>query len=227
MYIIEPCCAERQVAALRRSIDGGHAASIGGYEDMSLAELLPAVLTRYSETGMLIAAPSLPDQAADAVAAWMKRQWARADGNGYMNVIGHLTLIADLDAGVSPKASRWLRDNPFEGRLTLVDLRQEDTVVLLPDFAVTGPVNLRYGRRFTATATTIPSQVADLWRTFQGLAAGKAEGDGNEDGVGDGADAPEQAPVLEPVTADAAMEPADAADAAGEAPRRQTRRRRR
>ena len=168
-YLIEPCCVRRHLLALRDDIARGGEAGIEGYGDLSLAELLPALLTRYSETEMVIAAPSLPDQAADAIFTWMQRQWSRADGKGKLNVIRRLTIVADLSARKSPTARRWLKANPFEGRLVLVDRKQDDTVILLPDFAIEGPVNMRYGEHFTARATTKADELVRLWGRYVSL----------------------------------------------------------
>lgn len=167
MYIIEPCCASRQLMLLRDGIAKGGLTQFEGYGDLSLTELLPAILTRYSETRLLIAAPTLPDQAAEVIRKWMEHQWARRDGKGKLDVISHLTIIADLSEEESPIASEWLKDNPFGERLTLVNTQQEDTVILLPDFAITGPVNMRYGHEFVATATTIAEDVTALWAKYK------------------------------------------------------------
>lgn len=166
MRIIEPCCAQRDLRILRDSLGSGGSTVFEGYGDLSLAELLPALLMRYSETELLIAAPSLPDQAAEVIARWMRKQWARMDGIGKLDAVSRLTIVADLDKSLSPMASGWLEDNPFGERLTLVDSRQEDTVILLPDFAITGPVNMRYGHRFTATATNVRAEVEELWERY-------------------------------------------------------------
>ena len=171
MKLIEPCCAERHVRELRDALKDGGSREIEGYGDLSLSELLPAILTRYYETEVLIAAPSVPDQAAETIATWMRRSIARMDGKGRLNYIARLTVVAGLSPELSPMASGWLRENPFPGRLTLIDSAQEDTALLLPDFAITGPVNMRYGRRFTATATTVREQVKGLWARFSAPAA--------------------------------------------------------
>ena len=63
-------------------------------------------------------------------------------------------------------ASAWLKDNPLGDRLTLVDTAQTDTAILLPDFAITGPVNMQYDAHFTAEATTESGKVAALWEKF-------------------------------------------------------------
>lgn len=165
-YLIEPCCAVRQVMQLRDAIGRDGTKEFSGYGDLSLTELLPAILTRYSETELLVAAPALPDQAAEVVARWMRQQWPRRDGRGKLDAIRHLTVISDLSEGKSPAASQWLKENPWGERLTLIDKKQDDTVILLPDFAVTGPVNMRYGNPFTATATTKPEKVKALWEKF-------------------------------------------------------------
>lgn len=209
MHIIQPCCAKKHVMEIRDAIGRNGMTLFEGYGDLSLTELLPAILTRYAETEMLIAAPSLPDQAAEAVATWMKRQWARADGNGKIDVVSRMTVIADFGPGASPRASGWLRDNPFGGRLTLVDVRQDDTVLLLPDFAVVGPVNMRYGGHFIATATTRPAQVADLWAMFRALADRQDAKDSEkteEAGQAPGQETPaEEAPAEDAKAADEAV----------------------
>lgn len=169
MYTIEPCCAERQLQALRRIIDGGGRDEIRGFADMSLTELMPALLTRYSETEMLIAAPGIPNQAAEIISRWVCWKWARADGKGTIDVVKRLTVIADLSASRSPMASDWLQDNPYEGSLTLIDKAQEDTAILLPDIAITGPMNLQYGRNFVCSVTTIQEEVDALWKQYSKL----------------------------------------------------------
>lgn len=167
MYLIEPCCAKKHLLAVRDAIGKNGTTLFEGYGDLSLTELLPALLTRYSETEMMIVAPSLPDQAASIIKKWMKKQWARADGKGKLDVIAHLTIVADMSEEQSPTASTWLKENPFEGRLTLVDRQQTDTAILLPDMAIIGPVNMKYDKHFIATATTRKVHVADLWDRFR------------------------------------------------------------
>ena len=201
MKLIEPCCAERHVRELRNALGSGGSREIEGYGDLSLTELLPAILTRYYEAEVLIAAPSVPDQAAEAIATWMRRSIARMDGRGRMNYIARLTIVADLSPELSPMASGWLRENPFPGRLTLIGSAQEDTALLMPDFAILGPVNMRYGRHFTATATTVREQVEEQWRKFTALAdekpadgkepseeEGGADGEAGNEGEPDGTD---------------------------------------
>lgn len=151
---------------LRDKIGKSGTMDFEGFSDLSLTELLPAILTRYSEAEMVIVAPAIPDQAAEIITAWMDRQWSRSDGRGKLSVIRHLTIIADFGRWKSPMASQWLKDNPFGERLTLIDRRQDDTIILLPDFAIDGPVNMRYGRPFTATATTDQERVKALWDKY-------------------------------------------------------------
>lgn len=180
MYLIEPCCAKKHLLVLRDAIGRNGMTLFEGYGDLSLTELLPALLTRYSETAMLIAAPSLPDQAADILKKWLKKQWARMDGRGKLNVISRLTVIADLSEDASPEASSWKKKELFAGRLCLCDLRQSETAILLPDFAIVGPVNMQYGNHFVATATSKPSHIADLWDRFQKKAASNDPGEKQE-----------------------------------------------
>ena len=205
MKLIQPCCAERNLRELRDALKDGGRSDIEGFGDLALTELLPAILTRYYETDMLIAAPSIPDQAAEAIATWMRRSIARMDGRGRLNYIAHLTIVADLSEEQSPMASEWLRENPFPGRLELVDSAQADTAILLPDFAITGPVNMRYGRHFTATATTVREQVDGLWKKYSALTEENAAGKPEEK---EGA---EESPKAEEAERESAAEPDDTA----------------
>lgn len=179
MHLIQPCCAKKDLRELRESIAKGGTKEFEGYGDLSLTELLPALLLRYDGVEMMIVAPSLPDQAADVITRWMNRQWARRDGKGKLDVIGHLTIIAKLDKDSSHYITTWLKDKPFGDRLTLVDIDQEETAILLPDFAITGPINMRYGNHFVATATTESQKVAELWKKFRAyeIKASQSNGD--------------------------------------------------
>lgn len=210
MKLIEPCCAERHIRELRDALKDGSRREIEGYEDLSLTELLPAILTRYYETEVLIAAPALPDQAAEIIDKWMRRTIARMDGTGRLNYVARLTIVADLSPEQSPMASEWLKENPFADRLTLIDHAQPDTALLLPDFAITGPVNLRYGRHFTATATTVQEEIDALWMRFSVMGK-KAEAEPTEEPT-------EQPPAHagEGLGAGSASEAAPAAETAAE-----------
>ena len=177
MRIIEPCCAPKQLCMLRDAIGQNGTTQFQGFGDMSLTELLPALLTRYSETEMMIVAPAVPDQAAEIIGMWIKKQWARMDGKGKLDVISHLTIMADLSEEKSPVASQWLKENPWGDRLTLVDKTQDDTALLLPDIAITGPLNLRYGQNFVCDVTTIPEQVRSLWDKFRKMSKAPAAAD--------------------------------------------------
>ena len=75
-----------------------------------------------------------------------------------------------LGENASPKASQWVKNNPFPDRLTLVDKAQTDTVLLLPDLAVTGPLNFRYGEHFVCEATAIQGEVDALWKRYTEVA---------------------------------------------------------
>lgn len=169
MRIIQPCCAPRQLLELRDSIKDGGKTQFQGFGDLSLTELLPALLTRYTETEMLIAAPVLPDQAAEIIDRWMRQQWPHKNGKDKLDTISRLTIIADLSPEQSPMVSEWLRQNPFGDRLTLVDKAQDDTALLLPDIAITGPLNLRYGQNFTCDVTTVQEEVDALWKQYSKL----------------------------------------------------------
>lgn len=195
MTIIEPCCCQKQLCHLRDTIASGGTKEIRGYGDMSLTELLPALLTRYAETRLLIMAPSLPDQAAEVISRWMRRQWGRADGRGKVDVISSLTLITDLDQEVSPIVSGWRKGCEFTERLTLVDKKQKGTVILLPDIAFIGPVNMRYGRDFTAVVTTEGNRVKELWENLGPKNEPKDSGSENEPKIVGSESEPDDAPA--------------------------------
>ena len=200
MMIIEPCCAQKQFPMLRDAI-GDHGKTLfEGYGDMSLTELLPAILSRYVEIDMIITAPAIPDQAADIIYEWMRRTWGRMDGKGRMNCLHKLTIIADLGESASPKASQWVKDNPFPDRLTLVDKAQTDTVLLLPDLAVTGPLNFRYGEHFVCEATAIQSEVDELQKHYAEVArpAKRTARKQKADHKAENADEPKAESVAEP-----------------------------
>lgn len=169
MFLIEPCCAQRHLRELRYAIKDGGTTQFEGYGDLSLSELLGPLVARYNGVDIMIVAPSLPDQAAEVIDKWMKLTWARMDGLGSVWRIEHLTIVSDLSSEKSPVASTWLKENPFGERLTLHDIQQEDTAILLPDFAITGPVNMRYGNHFVATATTLREKVKALWEQYTEL----------------------------------------------------------
>ncbi len=50
MITIKPCCFRRQLLELRDAIKDGGTAQLQGYGDVSITEVLPALLTRYTET---------------------------------------------------------------------------------------------------------------------------------------------------------------------------------
>lgn len=169
MFLIEPCCSQKNLRELRYAIRDGGTAQFEGYGDLSITELMGPLVNHHNGVEMLIAAPSLPDQTAEIVDKWLKLTWARMDGRGSIWRIEHLTIVSDLSSEKSPVASTWLKENPFGERLTLHDIQQEDTAILLPDFAITGPVNMRYGNHFVATATTLQEKVKTLWEQYTEL----------------------------------------------------------
>ncbi|MCR4958568.1 MAG: hypothetical protein K6B13_08205 [Prevotella sp.] len=140
-----------------------------GYGDLSLAELLPAMLPHYSEAEMMLVTPVLPDMAAEAVLTVLRRRWARMDGSGSVNAVSRLTLITDFSEKRSPLASTWLKENPFADRLKLRNMQQNDTAILMPDLALYGPINLTYGRHFTAMATKNAKTIASLRKAYDGM----------------------------------------------------------
>ena len=166
MIIIKPCCFRRQLLELRDAIKDGGTEQFQGYGDVSLTEMLPALLTRYTETELMIVAPSIPDQATEVINRWMRQQWPHANGKDKLDTIARLTIVADLSPVKSPMMSEWAKENPFGDRLLLVNRSQADTAILLPDIAITGPLNLRYGQNFVCTVTTVAEQVRNLWEQY-------------------------------------------------------------
>ena len=169
MHLIEPCCTQRHWPALRSQLGTDGTAFFHGYGDLSLTELLPVILLRYEEVDMMLVAPTLPDMAAETLRYWLRRQLAKMDGSGKVHTLAHLTLITDLSEKRSPLASTWLKDNPFGDRLTLKNVQQNDTAILLPDLALYGPINLAYGRHFTAVATKNAATIQSLRKTYETL----------------------------------------------------------
>lgn len=169
MHLIEPCCTPKHLLDLRHILGENGTTLWHGYGDLSLAELLPALLTRYSEVELTMAAPALPDAATETIEKMMRREWMRMDGKGKVWNIGHLTLFADLSEKRSPMASAWAKDNPFGERLTLRNVQQNDTAILLPDIALWGPINMTYGGHFTAMATKNARTIATLREIYEGL----------------------------------------------------------
>lgn len=167
MMLIEPCCAPKHVGQLMGQLEEGCTMLFHGYGDLSMAELLPALLVRYSGTEMILATPSLPDNTAEAVAKIMRMKHARMDGSGNVAVIRHLTLLTNLSERRSPMASAWVRNNPFGERMTLKHVQQNDTAILMPDVALIGPINLTYGGRFTALATRDARTIAALRSEYE------------------------------------------------------------
>ena len=168
MFTIEPCCTQKHWPAIRSKIKAGGTMMFQGYGDLSLNELLPVMMTRYSEADMIIVCPALKDAAASLLLQWMEKGWPDKKG-GHQYVIGHLTLVTDLGKKKSPAASAWVKGNPYPGRLTVCNVQQNDTCILLPDIAVHGAVNLVHGGHFTAIATTSPKLIASLRGVYDSL----------------------------------------------------------
>lgn len=169
MQLIEPCCAPKHLLALRGKLGDGGTAFWHGYGDLSVAELLPPMLTRYSEVEMMLVAPRLPDAAARVIRRMLQKQWMTADGKGKIDVIKLLTLVTDLREQQSPMAFGWTKEHPFGERLTLKNVQQNDTAILLPDIAFVGNINLSYGGHFTAIATKSAKTIAGLRSLYETL----------------------------------------------------------
>jgi hypothetical protein len=166
MFLIKPCCTQKNAAQLRDKIGKDGTTLCHGYGDLSLAELLPALMTRYSDTELMIVAPQIPDAAAKAIKKVMESTWDSKDGRHAVDTVRRLTLITNLRKNKSPMASTWLKESPWGDRLLLKNVSQNDTAILLPDFALIGPLNLSYSGHFTALATTHKTAVDALRETF-------------------------------------------------------------
>ena len=170
MFLIEPCCTQKNIPALRQKLGNDGTTFFHGYGDLSLAELLPVLLTRYSEVDLMVVAPALPNAAAKVLKSMMGKEYPTADGKGVVNAVAKLTLVTDLRKSKSPAASAWLDENPFPGRLTLLDVQQNDTAVLLPDIALYGGINLTYGGHFSGIATKRVRTIQELRSMYERLA---------------------------------------------------------
>lgn len=169
MQAIEPCCTQKHWPQFRKSLGESGTGFFHGFGDLSLKELMPVIMTRYSEVEMIFVCPYLPDSAAATLQRWLHKTWARADGAGSINAIAGLTLVTDLRETKSPVASTWLTGNPFAGRLFLCNAQQNDTAIILPDLAIFGPVNLAYGGHFTAMVTKDAQIISDLRKNYMSL----------------------------------------------------------
>lgn len=166
MHLIEPCCSQKHTSQLLHSLGDGGTAFWHGMGDLSLVEVGDALFFRYSEADALVACPSVPDLVADLLMRWMRKTWPTRDGKGSIPVFSHLTLIANLSEKRSPAASQWLTNNPFPERLTLRNVQQNNTAIILPDLALFGPINLTYGGHFIATATRDRKLIEELRSTI-------------------------------------------------------------
>lgn len=162
MLLIEPCCAPKHLLALRNKLGTDGTAFWHGYGDLSVAELLPPLLTRYSEVEMMIVAPTLPDRVAQLIQHLIQKQYPTMNGKGKLDVIAHLTLVTDFSEKRSPVAATWIKNNTFGDRLTPKNIQQNDTAIILPDIALWGPINMVYGGHFTALATKNARTIAAL-----------------------------------------------------------------
>ena len=166
MHLIEPCCTQRHWPALRDKLKDNGTAMFHGYGDLALKELLPVILLPYCEADMLLVAPTLPDRTAETLLYWLRRELPRMDGKSKYHIVNTLTLITHLSEKKSPLASTWLTANPFPGRLTLRNVQQNDTALILPDLALYGAINLAYGGHFTAIATKNARLIETLRSTY-------------------------------------------------------------
>ena len=167
MNLIEPCCTQKHWPALRRQLDDDKSVFFHGYGDLSLDELLPVIMTRYSETDMMLVCPALPDRAAELLLSWLNKTWARSDGRGHVNIIKALTIITD--AKKSPLVMGWKENNPYPERLFVRDVQQRDTALLLPDLAFYGNLNLVHQSHFTTIATRNPCIISELREVYTSL----------------------------------------------------------
>lgn len=159
MNLIEPCCTQKHWPEIRRKIGNDGTTFFHGYGDMSINELFPVLFVRYSGVNMTIVSPNLPNVASGILKHWMDKP----------DTIRQLTLITNLNTKKSPNASKWLKDNPWPGRLILHNIQQNDTAILLPEIAIYGAINLANSGHFTALATTNQKVIQNLRSVYESL----------------------------------------------------------
>lgn len=169
MTLIEPCCTQKHWPEIRRKAGAGGTTPFHGYGDLSIAELFPVLMTGYINTDMTIVCPVLPNAAVEVLKRWMEKSRASANGKERINVIRSLTLITDLRPKKAHEASKWLKENPWPDRLTLYNVQQNDTAILLPDIAIFGNINLSHNGHFVALASTSQGFINNLRQTYAGL----------------------------------------------------------
>lgn len=169
MFLIQPCCTQKDWPELRKQLGDGGTIEWEGYGDLSIAELLPVILARSTEVEMMLAAPSIPNRAAEVLSYWLRRRMVTVDGKRQVPVLSRLTLVSDFSENRSPLASTWLKKNPYGERLALKNVQQNETALILPDIALYGPFNLTYGNHFTATATKNAKTILELRKAYANL----------------------------------------------------------
>ena len=162
MNLIEPCCTQKHWPAIRKKIGTDGTTFFHGYGDLSIAELFPILFVRYTNVDVTIVCPTLPNAGAEVIEHWMNKD----------NALGRLTIITNLNAKKSPAASKWVKENPWPERLTLHNIQQNDTAILLPDIAIYGNINLAHSGHFTALATTSARVIENLRTTYESLVKG-------------------------------------------------------
>ena len=167
MFLIEPCCTQKHWPQLREKVGANGTVPFHGYGDLSLEELFPVLMTRYSHTSMMFVCPTLPNSTAALLEKWLSKGWGSDDAN--INVISSMHLITDLRPKKSPTATKWAKENPFPGHLVLHNVQQNDTAILLPDIAIYGNINLVHNGHFTALVSTNPGFINNLWSTYEEL----------------------------------------------------------
>ena len=169
MFIIEPCCTQKHWPELRAKLGKDGTQFFHGYGDLSISELFPVMLTRYSEVDMLLVCPSVPDSAAAVLKHWMEKASKLSDGTSLAYVIKHLTIITSLQLKKSPAVAKWKKENPWPDRLTIHNVHQNDTAIILPDIALYGGVNLAHSGHFTALASTNRKVLDALKKTYDSI----------------------------------------------------------
>ncbi len=166
MITIEPCCANKHWKQVLKELEMKKTVLVNGYGDMTLTELLPEVLQRYSEADVLMALPTVPEQMRTLVGRMLRRTWALAQG-GNVDVVRRLRLITDARASKSPGLVEWAQG---QERLRLANAQHNDTLIIVHNgnpqgecaLAIMGPVNMVPCGQWTAMVTRDPVLLAEL-----------------------------------------------------------------
>lgn len=171
MITIEPCCAATKhwpkVLATLDELGEESVVGIRGYGDMTLMELLPAMVSSYSEADVLVAVPTLPSCLREKLDALLHLSWGNDSGS--VPAVARLRVITDARESRSPAAAEWIQD--AGSRVSLASCQMNDTVVIIRGSGgggvmVFGAVNARPATEWVAMATKDKRLIEDFWQAL-------------------------------------------------------------